>query len=75
MYEADFRPNARATYSRAQPIVQESLPVKFLHSILQRVWNRDYDGFYALMGEVESGVVQIEEPTRSFILEYKGTPS
>jgi hypothetical protein len=39
--------------------------------LLQRAWSRDYIGFYTLLSQLETGIVQIDEPVHSLILEYK----
>ena len=58
-------------YQRTPPLVQETSTLKFIHSLLQRAWNRDYTEFYSVVSQLENGLIEIEEPVRSLVLEYK----
>ena len=53
--------------------MQDSPSIKYVLSLLQRAWRRDYKGLYAIVAEVESGQVMLEDPLPAMVIDYKRT--
>jgi len=53
--------------------IQDSPSIKYALSLLQRAWARDHKGLYAIIAEVESGQVVLEDPLPAMVIDYKRT--
>ena len=71
VYHANISPSARAVFNRLPQVIQDYPALKYLHNLLQASWNREYTRVYSLISQVENGELQVEEPVRTMILDYK----